>query len=82
MYSEPKNRNQLTKYIPNLGQALDLNKLREVAAIMEEETIAINAEEAQKGQNDKLEEMKQKGRRYDPKKIKKKAAAKVIVKKV
>ena len=49
---------------------------------MEEETIAINAEEAQKGQNDKLEEMKQKGRRYDPKKIKKKAAAKVIVKKV
>ena len=63
-----------------LGQALDLNKLREVANIIEEETIQFDAEEANKEKNAKLEEMKQKGRRYDPKKIKKKAAAKVSVK--
>ena len=56
---------------------MDLNKLREVANIIEEETINIDAEEAQAEKNAKLEEMKQKGRRYDPKKIKKKAAAKV-----
>ena len=43
---------------------MDLNKLREVANIIEEETINIDAEEAQKEKNAKLEEMKQKGRRY------------------